>query len=318
MVDVLTLGEAMAALRSPQPVRQGGTLGLSIAGAESNVAIGLARLGHKVRWAGVLGTDQFGELVLRTLRAEGVDTELVRRTSSPTGIVLFEQRLAGLTRVDYHRAASAGSELRPADLDTAFERAPRILHVTGVTLALGAGPRGAVTRAVRLARERGTIVCLDVNDRRRLWSREAAKAALNALVSEVDIVIASDDELQLLVTGPTPGAGADERLLMESLRARGVKEIVVKHGEKGATLHLPGRQIRQQARHVTAVDTVGAGDAFVAGYLSGLLDGLEREEQLYRAVTMGAFAVASPGDWEGLPHRDELELLDTTPGETLR
>jgi 2-dehydro-3-deoxygluconokinase len=314
MVDVLTLGEAMAALRSPQPVRHGASLGVSIAGAESNVAIGLARLGHKVRWAGVLGQDRFGELVMGTLRAEGVDTDLVRRSSAPTGIVLFEQRLAGVCRVNYHRTASAGSELRPADLDTAFDRAPRILHVTGVTLALGAGPRGAVTRAVRLARERGTIVCLDVNNRRRLWTRDAAQSALNALVSEVDIVIASDDELRLLATGP----GGDERLLMESLRARGVKEVVVKHGEKGATLHLPGRQVHQPARPVTAIDTVGAGDAFVAGYLSGMLDGLRREEQLHRAVTLGAFAVATEGDWEGLPHREELALLDATPGEPLR
>ena len=314
MVDVLTIGEAMAALRSPAPVRHGGQLALSVAGAESNVAIGLARLGHRVRWAGVLGQDRFGELVLSTLRAEGVDTELVRRSTAPTGIVLFEQRLAGLCRVDYHRTASAGSELRPADLDNAFERAPRVLHVTGVTLALGAGPRGAVTRAVRLARERGTIVCLDVNHRRRLWSRDAAVSALNALVSEVDIVIASDDELRLLATGP----GGDERLLMESLRARGVKEVVVKHGEKGATLHLPGRQIHQPARTVTSVDPVGAGDAFVAGYLSGLLDGLRREEQLQRAVTLGAFAVASEGDWEGLPRRDELGLLDVPAGEPLR
>jgi len=318
MVDVLTLGETMAAMRSvgggPRPIRLGGSFELSIAGAESNVAIGLARLGHKAGWAGVVGEDQFGELVLRTLRAEGVDTSLVRRSSSPTGLIVFEQRLAATVRVDYHRSASAGSELRPADVDTAFERAPRVLHITGVTVALGAGPRGAVTRAVRLARERGTIVCLDVNDRRRLWTRDAAMSALNALVSEVDIVIASDDELRLLATG----AGSDERMLLQSLRARGVKEIVIKHGDKGATLHVPGRQVHQPARTVEVADTVGAGDAFVAGYLSGLLDGLGREEQMHRAVTMGAFAVASAGDWEGLPTRNELTLLDTLPGETLR
>ena len=126
MVEVLTLGETMAALRSvgssPRPVRLGRDFELSIAGAESNVAIGLARLGHEVGWAGVLGEDQFGELILRTLRAEGVDTSLVRRSASPTGLVVFENRLAGAVRVDYHRSASAGAELRPADLDAGFER----------------------------------------------------------------------------------------------------------------------------------------------------------------------------------------------------
>jgi 2-dehydro-3-deoxygluconokinase len=120
MVDVLTLGEAMAALRSPQPVRHGASLGVSIAGAESNVAIGLARLGHKVRWAGVLGQDRFGELVIGTLRAEGVDTDLVRRSSAPTGIVLFEQRLAGWTTIAPRRPVP--SYARPTSTTRSTER----------------------------------------------------------------------------------------------------------------------------------------------------------------------------------------------------
>lgn len=106
--EVVTFGETMAALRAHGALRLGGSLGLSVAGAESNVAIGLARLGHRVHWAGQVGADELGALVLRTLRAEGVDA------GRPTGLLLAEPRLGTLTRVSYYRAASAGSAVSPA------------------------------------------------------------------------------------------------------------------------------------------------------------------------------------------------------------
>ncbi|MFB7997998.1 PfkB family carbohydrate kinase [Streptomyces sp. NPDC056002] len=87
---MLTFGETMVALRGHGPFKLGGSMDLSVAGAESNVAIGLTRLGHSVRWAGAVGADEAGELVLRTLRAEGVDTSCVTRgTGAPTGLILF-------------------------------------------------------------------------------------------------------------------------------------------------------------------------------------------------------------------------------------
>lgn len=311
MTDVLTLGETLAALRTATPVKLGGSFTTSVAGAESNVAIGLARLGHRSRWVGAVGNDQLGELVLRTLHAEGVET-VVRRGAGQTGIIVFEHRLPGVARVDYHRTASAGSTLDAADVAAGFDPVPRILHVTGITLALGAGPAAAVAEAVRLARQHGVTVCLDVNHRSRLWSSEQASAALGKLVPDVDILIASDDELELVADGN------DHRSRADALLAIGVHEVVVKHGADGATVHLHDGSHHAPARRVTVVDTIGAGDAFVAGYLSGLLDRVGLIERLHRATTLGAFAVASHGDWEGLPTRAELPLLDTLPGETLR
>ncbi|MEU8207988.1 sugar kinase [Micromonospora sp. NPDC049044] len=313
MIDLLTLGETMAAFRSSGPLRLGGTAGISVAGAESTVAIGLARLGHRAAWIGVTGADEPGALVRRTLRAEGVDLTWSRiDPSAPTGLILFENRVADINRVTYHRAGSAGSRLGPADVTRAFDAPgspPRLLHVTGITCALGVEPYQSVLAAVRRARAAGSTVCLDVNHRQRLWSVTEAAAALRPLVPSIDLVVASDDELAVLTDAADPVA---------ALLSAGVTEVVVKHGAGGASSHRATGTVHRPARTVPVVDTVGAGDAFVAGLLSGWLDGVDAPARLDRAVTTGAFAVATRGDWEGLPERAELTLLDHEPGGTVR
>ncbi|WP_030452546.1 sugar kinase [Herbidospora cretacea] len=310
-MSVLTFGETMAALRADGPIRLGGGMRLSVAGAESNVAIGLARLGHPVRWAGLVGDDETGELVLRTLRAEGVDLTHARADRrGPTGLVLFERRVGELTRVVYHRAGSAASFLSPADVLPALDPPPAILHVTGVTPALGPNP----AEAVRAAVASGVPVCLDVNHRARLWDRATAAATLRPLASSLTVVIASDDELDLIA----PAAATTEADRVAALLGMGVRDVVVKRGADGATGHTATETVHAPARRVRVVDVVGAGDAFVAGYLSGMLDDLDLPGRLARAVTVGAFAVASPGNWEGLPARSELGLLDTLPGSVIR
>lgn len=313
MPDVLTLGEALGCLRSAGPVRLGGTATMHVVGAESNVAIGLARLGHDVAWVGSVGRDQVGELVLRTLRAEAVDVRHVVRREAPTGLVVFEERLPGTVRVDYHRAYSAGSRLEADDLSPAFEAAPRIVHVTGLTMALSETAADAVRAAARRGREADALVCLDVNYRSRLWSADAARAALATLLDDLDVVVASDDELELVAPGGTTVAEQAEALL-----GAGATRVVVKHGAAGATSYGPDGTYVSPARDVTVVDTVGAGDAFVAGYLSAVLDGLDEPERLDRANAVGAFAVTGRGDWEHLPTRDELALLATPSGEAVR
>ncbi|WUO60466.1 sugar kinase [Streptomyces sp. NBC_00280] len=306
----------MAALRANGALRLGGNLGLSVAGAESNVAIGLARLGHRVSWAGRVGADELGELVLRTLRAEGVDTghAVTDDADRPTGLLLTEPRLGTLTRVSYYRAGSAGSAVSPADVLPAMIPGTRILHLTGITPALGPSAAEAALTAARTARDAGITVCLDVNHRSRLWTTDRARTALRPLVDHTDLLIASEDELPLVLERP----GADESEAVHSILAAGVGEVVVKRGARGATTFTVDGATDRAARQVDAVDLVGAGDAFVAGYLSGVLDGADIPARLHRAVTTAAFAVATRGDWEGLPTRDELGLLDQPDGTTIR
>lgn len=314
MIDVLTFGEAMVSLRSDGPVATSGSLRTSIAGAETNVSIGLARLGHRARWAGLTGHDAFGHLVLRTLRAEGVDVSHARRVAEPTGIVVFEPRTADLTRVDYHRRGSAGSALGAADIEAALDPLPRVVHATGVTAGLGREPLGAVCFALKAAAARTTSTSFDVNYRAKLWSRNEAAEAMRPLMRYVDVLVASDDELALVA----PDSATTEAARVAALLNTGVREVILKRGADGAEFFNATGRIARPALRVPVRDTVGAGDAFVAGYLSALLDGKPAGERLDRAVTTGAFAVATTGDWEGLPERTELDLLHIAPGSAIR
>jgi 2-dehydro-3-deoxygluconokinase len=314
-MDVLTFGETMIALRADRPLAMNPNISATIAGAESNVAIALARLGHDVQWAGRVGDDSGGELIRRTLRAESVGQDHV--TTDPgrqTGILIFEQRLPDVTRVGYYRQNSAGSALTIDDLAPALAGNPHILHITGITSALGASAAEAVLKAASAAQGEGATVTLDVNYRAKLWSREEAAAALRALIPFVDVIIGSPDEVGLLIEDRA-AAPADSASALLSL---GVREVVLKLGADGATLHGRHGLVHSPARPATAVDSVGAGDAFTAGYISGLLTGLVAKERLYLANTLGAFAVSSRGDWEGLPTRSELALLDAGNGTALR
>lgn len=314
-MDVLTFGESMIALRADRPLALNPNISATVAGAESNVAIALARLGHGVQWAGRVGDDAGGELIRRTLRAESVGQD--HASTDPhrqTGILIFEQRLPDVTRVGYYRQNSAGSALSGDNLAPALSRSPHILHVTGITSALSDSAAEAVLGAVSAAQEEGATVTFDVNYRSKLWSREEASSTLRTLVPYVDVVIGTQDELDLLIPGQ-PATAAESA---SSLLSLGVREVLLKLGAGGATLHNRHGTVHSPARPVTAVDSVGAGDAFTAGYISGLLTGLTAEERLYLANTLGAFAVSSKGDWEGLPTQAEIPLLDAGNGTALR
>ncbi|GAB2604686.1 sugar kinase [Streptomyces capparidis] len=314
--DVLTFGETMLSLQTDGPLATGAPARTAVAGAESNVAVGLARLGHRVSWAGRLGADEPARLILRTLRGEGVDVRhATTDPEAPTGALLRERLVADVTRVHYWRTGSAASRQRPEHLTAALTAGARVLHVTGITCALGPGPLAAVTAAIEHARAHGWTVVLDVNHRTRLWSKEDAAPVLRRLRGGIDVLVASDDELPLIAGDDRTGEDAR----VAHLLAAGVGEVVVKRGAGGADLYrADGHHLHQPAHSVPVVDTVGAGDAFCAGYLSGTLDGLAPADRLRRASATAAFAVASRGDWEGLPHRDELALLDGPPGSALR
>jgi 2-dehydro-3-deoxygluconokinase len=305
---VLCLGEAMVSLRSQGRLRLGSPLTMSVAGAESNVAIGLARLGHPVAFAGGVGADETGELVVRTLRAEGVATDHLRRDPDrPTGVLFRERRTSELVHVEYVRRGSAGSALDEALIAAALADGSALLHVSGVTAALSPDALRTVAAALRLARRAGVLTSLDVNYRGRLWSREDAAAALSPMLPDVDLLFASGDELPLVFGdgGVQFGPGRPP-------------EVVVTHGADGAEAITAGEHVRCPARPVVAIDVVGAGDAFVAGYLSARLDGLGLPGRLARGTAVAAVAVGTDGDWEGLPTRAELATFAAAHDGTLR
>lgn len=314
---VVTIGETMGLLTSTEygSLRSARSLNLGVAGAESNVAIGVRRLGHAVTWMGRLGDDEIGDLVESTLRGEGLDLWIERDPVRPTGLMLKSRRTTSITRVTYYRAGSAASGMCPADLPLDLIPSARVLHVTGITPALSDSCRQTVVRAMEHARAHNTPVSLDVNYRAALWSQDAARPVLCELAGLADVVFAGHDEAELLL-GPLAGRAPAE--IAADLALLGPAETVLKRGSAGAVAWVDGRVIEAPAVAVRAVDPVGAGDAFVAGYLAGILDGATPEERLALATLTGAFAVTVSGDWEGAPTRGELELLAQAEGTVVR
>jgi 2-dehydro-3-deoxygluconokinase len=313
-VEVVTFGETMGLLAADDlgPLRNGHRMVLGIAGAESNVAIGVRRLGHSVAWAGRVGTDPIGRLVLRELRAEGVDVaHAVDDDGAPTGIMLKVHRTTATSEIIYSRRGSAGSRLRVADLAPELIAQARILHVTGITPALSESAFEAVNAAIDIANAHNVSVSLDVNHRRALWSDTDAGKALRELAPRCQFLFASEYEAALLVGERTPDDAA------RALAALGPGHAVVKRGELGYTACIDGVMHSDVAFSVPVVDPVGAGDAFVAGYLASWLDGADAADALRTANLTGAFVVAVPGDWEGLPTRAELAaFVDRTDAVT--
>jgi 2-dehydro-3-deoxygluconokinase len=280
----------------PGRLRHAPSLELKIGGAESNVAIALSRLGVSVGWVSLLGDDEPGKLVLDRVRGEGVDVSRVRRVRGlPTGLYLREQ--AGQeVRVYYYRKGSAASTMAPETLSPEYLGDSEFLHLTGITPALSEDCRAFTLWA---AREGGTRVSFDVNYRSKLWGSEEALAFVEEILPSVDLLFVGDDEARALW-------GRDDEDLVRELGARGPREVVLKRGRKGSVALVDGRIITRPAFPVEEVDPVGAGDAFDAGYLAGHLWDLDPEERLRVANAMGALSVATLGDYEGLPDKDEL------------
>ncbi len=303
---VVTLGETMGLLFGSRPGQliHGNELGFGIGGAESNVAIGLVRLGTPSVWVGRVGDDSVGLRVTRELRAEGVTVRATIDQRASTGLMLKEKLGADLSRIRYYRSGSAGSRLSPADLPEDIVAGAALLHVTGISLAISHSARSAVDRAVAIAREHGVPVSFDVNHRPSLWPSEDPVPIYRAIAAHASLLFAGEDEARHLV----PGRTAPE--LAAGISALGPRHVVIKQGSKGAYALVDGVAHHADAIRVQVVDTVGAGDAFVAGYLAETLQGHAPAETLRTAVTAGAFACLGPGDWESLPRRSDLEFFE--------
>jgi 2-dehydro-3-deoxygluconokinase len=306
---VITAGETMALVVPPSPgrLRHATSLSLSIGGAESNVAIGLARLGIPASWISVLGDDELGELVLHRLRAEGVDTSGVRRIADrATGLYLREE-VAGRLRVYYYRSGSAAALLSPNAFDPSMLQGAAFLHLTGITGALSQECAEFLPWAATTARDAGVRVSYDVNYRSRLWEPSAAQAATEALLPLIDVLFVGHDEANALWGWETDTA-------LEQLSKIGPSEVILKLGADGCAAMINGEQLTSLGFPARQLDPIGAGDAFDAGYLAATLWGWAPEKRLRAANAMGAFCVQNLGDYEGLPNRRELDgFLEQIP-----
>ncbi|KXG44367.1 sugar kinase [Tepidibacillus decaturensis] len=306
-LDVVTFGETMVLFNPEQmlPLEYNHKFMKQIGGAESNVAIGLKRLGHSVGWFSKLGNDPFGRYIHKFVLGEGVDTSrCIFTDEAPTGLFFKEKRSATDIRVFYYRKNSAASLIRPEDLDEEYIASAKILHVTGITPALSSSSRDTVFKAIEIAKKRGVKIVFDPNLRLKLWSKEEAKEVLLTMAKEADVILPGLDEGELMTGKLTPEEIAEELSFGQA------KTIVIKLGEKGAYYQSDTERGYVEGFKVSQiVDPVGAGDGFAAGVISGILQNELLENAVRRGNAVGAIVVGVNGDVEGLPTKDEVEQL---------
>jgi 2-dehydro-3-deoxygluconokinase len=299
---LMTVGEALAVfivddgLGLEEAVRFRRT----VAGAELNVAHGFVRLGHEAEMVTAVGDDALGTAVIDRLRTSGV-TPHVSRVDAATGVLVREPARGGAFESLHLRERSAATQLTPAMVEAAWHEGVSLVHVTGITLVRSPSARDAALALVGLARAQGALVVLDPNLRRRLAPAERFAVELSRLRGLVDLVVGDPAELALAAgTAPDDAASA--------LLDQGCRVVVTKHGAAGSEATDGTGHATQPAVPTTVVDTVGAGDAFTAGFLAGYLETDDLHEGLELGAQVAARVVATPGDLEGFPRRRPTRL----------
>lgn len=306
MAKVLLIGEPMAMLIADTvgPLEEVERFTRKLAGAEVNVCIGLTRLGHVATYVTRLGRDPFGKYTKTTLENEGISTDFINFDDEfKTGMMLKGKVLEGDPHTAYYRKGSAASKMTPEQMDDIDLTDFDLVHITGILPALSLECRRATKRLMERAKEAGIIVSFDPNLRPTLWeSKEVMAEILNDLAKLADIVLPGIEEGLTLMGSDEPAKIAD---YYQSL---GAKQVVVKVGSEGAYARdgeassmIPGFKVE------TVVDTVGAGDGFATGVISGIIEGLSLNDAVLRGNAIGSIQVQHPSDNEGLPTRDELE-----------
>lgn len=307
--DVVTYGEPLALLVAEEVGEFEHVTQYSrrIAGAEINVAIGLARLGLRSAWFSRIGNDSMGRFACNTLHHEGVDIDGVKVDPVyHTGFQLKAKTLHGEDpRTEYYRKGSATSYLSVSDFDADYFNAARHLHATGIVPALSASTLEFAHCAMDYMRAQGKTISFDPNLRPSLWpSKEVMAKELNKLAVKADWVLPGIEEGELLTGYTTPKDIAHFYL------DQGVKRVVIKLGPVGAYYcGEDGEGIVPGVKVDKVVDTVGAGDGFAVGVVSGLLEGCSIQEAVARGNHIGACAIQVVGDMEGLPTRAELNAV---------
>lgn len=306
MAQLVTLGETMAAFTPDRigPLRYVAGYGIRTAGAESNTAVGAAKLGVQAAWISRLGADEFGQYIRNQLRAEGVDCSGVKFDPEHRTGVMFKQTGSGETSVFYYRENSAASHLAPQDLAEEPFRDCRILHLSGITPVLSDSCRETADAAIRMAKRHGAKFSFDPNIRKKLWNGRDYTPLLRQMTLAAEIVLMGLDEAETLF-----GTRDVPSLCRELFRSGCAETVALKDGGNGAWIADREQCIRLEPYPCRCIDPIGAGDSFNAGVLAGLLQGRTLAEAGRMGAVCGALATEVPGDVEGCPDAQRLEAI---------
>ncbi|OBX02489.1 sugar kinase [Gallibacterium genomosp. 1] len=308
--DVVTFGEAMIMFIAGEekPLDDVSYFSKGVAGAELNVATGIARLGFNVSWISKIGKDSFGRTILNYLNKENINSDFVKIDSTHrTGFQLKSKlkNMNGDPEVEYFRRGSAASYLSIADLDKVINT--KFLHITGIALALSDNCFDVAEYLINQVRSKSGIITFDPNLRPVLWKNEdIMREKINYLASKSDIVLPGVNEGKILT-----GYDSNEDIANFYIK-NGAKKVIIKLGKKGAYFRDSiGNEGTVPAVKVdNIIDTVGAGDAFAVGVISALLENKTLEQAAKRGNFFGALAIQFPGDNDGLPNKEQLSKYD--------
>ncbi|MEW9919352.1 sugar kinase [Marimonas sp. MJW-29] len=304
-IDILALGEPLIEMvrlpKNDQPASIGQRLYRSgIGGDALNALVAAARQGARTGLISSVGDDLFGHDILEFCAAEGIDTHGVSvDPAHPTGLVYIDPDPAD-RRFFYSRKGSAASHLGPGNISEEMVAASRVLHVTGVTLAISETMRAAAFHAARVARAQGVLVSFDINFRPRLWSVEEALPTIEEFLPLVDIVLPSEDEAGALIGLASAGD------ILSHFGDHGARIVILKRGSEGAVMLAGDETITIPAVPVRAVDSSGAGDSFAGAFLAHFLESGDPRNAGHRAAQVAAQTVTGWGATEAIPRRADI------------
>lgn len=307
MPEVIALGETMACIVPEQTglLRYVKKFSICAAGAESNVAVGVCKLGHTAGWMGMLGQDELGFMVQNFIRAEGVDTSRIRFTREyPTGLMLKQTKISGETTVFYYRNGSAASKMCPENLDEDYIKTAKVLHLTGIMPVLSLSAKETVKEAIRIAADGGVAISFDPNIQKKLWKTRDYSSDIREVALSSNIVIMGAEEAEILF-----GTREECRVFDVLFSGGNVRYAGIKYGSQGATVATPLQQINIPPYPCVPVDPVGAGDGFHAAFLAGILERKSLDLCGTMAGIAGALATESGSDTEGYPTRERIDEI---------
>lgn len=304
---VITIGESMVVFNpvmdisfvdSPLFMKQ-------IAGAESNFAIGLSRLGHNVGWISRLSNDSLGNYIHHMVRGNGVDTSMIQFDDNhATGIIIKEKLVKEHTNVHYYRENSASSFMDSSIINEKYFEEAKYLFITGITPILSESCKNTIFKAIKIAKKLNINIIFDPNIRLKLIENKVEyKQLLNEIAGQVDLFLPGLNEGKFLCGHDNP-----ESIAKYYLDLNPNMNLVIKLGENGCyyennadSFYVSGYKVEK------VIDPIGAGDAFAAGLTSGLLDGESIKDALKQANLIGSILIQSTGDIEGFPFKNQLE-----------
>ncbi len=308
-MKIVTMGESMTTLAPKEhgKLRYVRDFTLKLAGAESNCAIGLSKLGFDVYFVSKVGDDEFGEYIRREISAEGVNTKyLVTDENYPTGLMIKQTSPQNETKVNYYRAGSAASTMTPDIVPEKLFCDIDLFHVSGITPVLSETCKETVFHAVKLAKKHGAKVSFDPNIRLKLWKDTDFRPMMIELMSMADFVLTGKDEGEIIF-----GTSDEKELCEKIFKSDITKYIAIKDGSNGVFVADREKSVHIPPYPCNCVDTVGAGDAFGSGFIAALLEGKSVKEAGHWGAVLGAKATETFGDIEGYLTRKELDGILT-------